>query len=74
MQKAQGYDMFFGEYEDEEDDLVERGRGSERFVCGAISKVIYPQGGKNRRNEWKLIVNQGEDGYIQGIRIEECAR
>lgn len=66
--------MFFGDDDDEENNLVERGRNSERFICASISKVIYPQGGKNKKNQWRLIVNQGEDGYMQGIRVEECAR
>lgn len=74
MQETRGFDMFFGEEDAEENDLIERDRGSERFVCAAISRVIYPQGGKNTKNQWKLIVNHGEEGYMQGIRVEECAR
>lgn len=73
MRNAQGYDLFFGE-DDAEEDLVERNGNSEKFVCASVSRVIYPQGAKNTKNEWKFIVNQVDEGYIQGIRVEECVR
>lgn len=73
LRNAQGYDLFFGA-DDAEEDLVERHGNSERFVCASVSRVIYPQGAKNTKNEWKFIVNQVDEGYVQGIRVEECAR
>lgn len=74
MRGAPGYDLFFGEDEAGEDLTERNGAGGERFVCPSVGRVIYPQGAKNSRDEWMLIVNQAGEGYVQGIRIEECAR
>lgn len=75
IKDLRGYDIFFeSDYDKKDDDLIERIQGSDRFVCAGITRTIFPQAGKNLKNEWKFIINQVEDGYIQGIRIEECVR
>lgn len=68
-----GYNTLF-QNKSNEDDLVERSETSDRFVCASIRRMIYPQGGKDSKNQWKLIINQYEDGYVQGIMVEECAK
>lgn len=66
----EGYRSYFGI----ENDLVGRFSGSNRKLCDSYTRVIFPQAGINQNNEWRFIVNQIEDGYMQGIKIEECAR
>lgn len=66
--------MLFGKDDEEEEEVVERFGDVERFICASINKVIFPQGAKNTKNEWKFIVNQMDEGYIQGVRVEECVR
>lgn len=68
------YDTFFqSDYVQSE--LVNRsGSNLDQFLCAAVTKVIYPQSGRNARNQWKFIINQPEDGYAQGVVVEECIR
>ncbi|CAH0551628.1 unnamed protein product [Brassicogethes aeneus] len=44
----------------------------EHFVCKATTRTIFPTVGKNTNNQWKFIINQKKDGYIQGVRVETC--
>lgn len=73
-------DMFFGQDETPPDftNRVADTGEQEKFVCNARTKVVFPQSGKNSKNKWKYIVNQksadDDDGYVQGVRIEECVR
>lgn len=46
----------------------------EKFICDSIERTVFPKVGKTKSNEWKYIVNQGEEGYIQGVRVETCRR
>jgi hypothetical protein len=34
-------------------------------------KIVYPKVALNKNNEWKYVVNTGED-YVQGVRVETC--
>lgn len=70
---VQEYTLFFGE-DESEPEMVHRIGDVERFVCPSVAKVIFPQGAKNTKNEWRFIVNQMDESYVQGIRVEECAR
>ncbi|KAG5885339.1 hypothetical protein JTB14_014358 [Gonioctena quinquepunctata] len=62
---------FFGMDEPPEE-FSSRDDEEDIFVCSSISKTIFPKIGKNKHNKWKLIVNQKEDGYVQGVRVELC--
>lgn len=73
IENFDGINMFF-ENNYDEDDFAFRSESTERFVCAAKSRVIFPQSGQNAKNQWKFIFNQQEDGYVQGVRVEECAR
>ncbi|KAK5649213.1 hypothetical protein RI129_000242 [Pyrocoelia pectoralis] len=47
----------------------------DNFICASIEKTIFPKAGKNKYNKWKYIINQGDqEGYVQGVRIETCAK
>jgi hypothetical protein len=34
-------------------------------------KLVYPKLALNKDNDWKYIVNVGEE-YVQGVRVETC--
>lgn len=34
-------------------------------------QVVYPKLALNKDDEWKFVVNVGED-YVQGVRVETC--
>lgn len=58
-----------------EHELVNRsGSNSDQFLCPAVKRVVFPQSARNAKNKWKFIINQPEDGYVQGVVIEECSR
>lgn len=50
------------------------GGDEDRFVCGYLERVIFPKVGKNKNKKWKYIINQEDDGFIQGVRIETCRK
>ncbi|XP_008201191.2 protein spaetzle [Tribolium castaneum] len=59
---------------DERYSITNRNGDFEAFICTSISKTIFPRVGINKNNKWKVIINQEEDGYIQGIRTEICRK
>ncbi|KAL3276965.1 hypothetical protein HHI36_012330 [Cryptolaemus montrouzieri] len=67
---------FFGR--DEESPVIINRHGglaeSVNFLCPSVERTIFPKIGKNKNNKWKYIINQEEDGYIQGVRVETCRR
>ncbi|XP_045468642.1 protein spaetzle-like isoform X2 [Harmonia axyridis] len=67
---------FFGK-DEEAPFIVNRHGGLEEsvnYLCPAVERTVFPKIGKNKNNKWKYIINQGEDGYIQGVRVETCRR
>ncbi|CAH1180248.1 unnamed protein product [Phaedon cochleariae] len=54
------------------DEVAGRDGSGESFVCGSVDNTIFPKIGVNKNNKWKFIINQEEDGYVQGVRIELC--
>lgn len=52
-----------------------RDGNGDTFICKSRVRTIFPKVGKNTRNDWKIIINQGkEEGYVQGVVIETCIR
>lgn len=48
------------------------GGSEEKFMCKSVEQTIYPKAGMTKNNKWKYIINQNQDGYIQGVRVENC--
>ncbi|GFG29032.1 hypothetical protein Cfor_12298, partial [Coptotermes formosanus] len=34
-------------------------------------QIVYPKAALNKNNEWKYVVNVGEE-FVQGVRVETC--
>lgn len=66
--------IFFGVDEAPEEITNRLGEPEENYVCQSIEKTVYPQIGKTKNQKWKYIVNQGESGYVQGVKIEICRK
>ncbi|KAK9874699.1 hypothetical protein WA026_005519 [Henosepilachna vigintioctopunctata] len=67
---------YFGR-EDDEPFIVNRNSGLQeppRFLCPSLQKTIAPKVAQNKNDEWKFIVNQKVDGYIQTVRVELCRK
>ncbi|KDR17073.1 protein spaetzle-like isoform X2 [Zootermopsis nevadensis] len=41
-------------------------------LCPSMEQVVYPKMAQSKDDKWLFVINQ--DTYIQGIRIEKCAR
>ncbi|KAJ6637870.1 Protein spaetzle [Pseudolycoriella hygida] len=52
-------------------DIANRNNGiDEETLCSSQERLIYPQAGLTKLNNWMYIVNQ--KNYTQGVRVEEC--
>jgi hypothetical protein len=41
-------------------------------LCPSMEQLVYPKIAQNKEEKWLFVINQ--DSYMQGIRIEKCAR
>ncbi|KAF2905846.1 hypothetical protein ILUMI_00328 [Ignelater luminosus] len=41
-------------------------------LCRSIKMTRFLKVARNKNNEWRYIVNQGNEEYVQGILIEKC--
>ncbi|XP_055389809.1 protein spaetzle-like [Condylostylus longicornis] len=44
----------------------------EETLCQSVERLIFPQAGMTKDNNWSFIINH--ENYTQGIRIEECLK
>lgn len=74
LRRSPGLDYFFGQDENPPEFNNRVGEAAdEKFVCAARTRVIFPQAGRNSKNQFKFIVNQkDDDGFKQGVQVEEC--
>ncbi|XP_049821104.1 protein spaetzle-like [Aethina tumida] len=70
MRENPVYKALFGE--EEESEFITRRDEEETFLCKSKVETIFPKVGKNINNEWRFIINQKDDGFVQGIRVETC--
>ncbi|XP_044756806.1 protein spaetzle-like isoform X2 [Coccinella septempunctata] len=76
LSQKEGLREFFGK-DEEAPFIVNRHGGLEEsvnYLCPSVERTVFPKVGKNKNNKWKYIINQAEDGYIQGVRVETCRR
>lgn len=53
--------------------IVNRNSLDESYICASSERTIFPKIAKNKRDEWKYIINQGDkNGYVQGVVVETC--
>ncbi|CAG9858919.1 unnamed protein product [Phyllotreta striolata] len=46
---------------------------SDTFMCKSRVATVFPKVGRNIKNDWRIIVNQGNSGeYVQGVVVETC--
>lgn len=66
-------DLFYDDEVDAPKEIANRISGpEEKFICKSIERTIYPKVGMTKNNKWKYIINQNQEGYIQGVRVETC--
>ena len=64
------YEDFFST--DFEDTLAARFDVDEQGLCRSIKRTVYPKKGKTPNGSWFTIINNDDDKFRQGIRVEEC--
>ena len=72
QEMAYSFDHYYGSYPQEAGShLVPRDYGPQGgFVCPSEVHYAKPHRAKNRKGEWKVVVNVGE--YTQTLRMEKC--
>ncbi|KDR17074.1 protein spaetzle-like [Zootermopsis nevadensis] len=64
-------DIFGTDSEIKETTIHSRIQPQETKLCPSLEQVVYPKLALNKDDEWKFVVNVGED-YVQGVRVETC--
>lgn len=72
QEAAYSFDHYYGSYPQASgSNLVPRDYGPNGgFVCPSEVHYAKPHRAKNRKGEWKVVVNVGE--YTQTLRMEKC--
>ncbi|XP_023720809.1 protein spaetzle [Cryptotermes secundus] len=64
-------DIFGRDFLFKERTISTRIEPEETKLCPSLEKLVYPKLALNTDNDWKYVVNVGEE-YVQGVRVETC--
>ena len=74
--KTEGIDSTMFINDDSSREYLERWDDDEEMVevCDKAERYIYPQLAKNVDDDWKLVINQRDGKYNQGVKIKTCSK